>query len=210
MTGEREQFKEFIPQFRTLKSDLTYSEQEAFYQVIPEEVKPEDAVEGGQTRRMRFGGENNVVYINYQEDKRIEQREFLGKKFLISGKQEKFPWKMSGETKEVGDFLCHQATYQDSAEQVVAWFTSQIPVPLGPGKFGQLPGLILHVDVNDGERVITAIDLNFTEVDQSVIVEPKKGKEVSHEEFQKIVAEKMKEQGAQGRGGIFIHQRRNP
>ena len=193
MTGDRAQFKEFVPPTKSFTSQLIYNETEAYYKQLPEEEEQMDSPTAGRgpMRRMFRMAQNNVVYLNYDEGTRIEQRAIMDKSFLITGAPETYKWKITGETKQVGDFLCAKATHTDSTETVVAWFTTQIPVPLGPAKYGQLPGLILHVDVNEGERTYTAMDLNFREVAAEEIEKPTKGKEVTDEEFRDLMRERM-------------------
>lgn len=194
MTGDRAQFKEFVPPTRSFKSKLIYNETEAFYKQLPQEEEEQAEPPSGRRgpmRRMFRMAQNNVVYLNYDEGTRIEQRAIMDKNFLITGAPETYKWKITGETKQVGDFLCAKATHIDSMETVVAWFTTQVPVPLGPAKYGQLPGLILHVDVNDGERTFTAVDFNFREVAPEEIEKPTKGKEVTDEEFRTLMRERM-------------------
>ena len=211
MTGDRAQFKEMVPQYRTVKAELLYNEGQAIYKNLPpDEAEVAERASGG--RRMRFGFRNadDVVWIDYESNQRTESREFMDKKFLIKGEPETFKWKLTGETKQVGQYLCQQATFQDSTENVEAWFTMSVPVPLGPSRYGQLPGLILHVDVNEGERTLTATDIDIDgEFDTSVIEEPKKGKEVTQEEFRSIMQEKMKEMGGHGGRGVMIRRQRN-
>ena len=212
MTGDRAQFKEMVPQYRTVKAELLFRDGQAIYKNLPpdEDEVAEQMASGG--RRMRFGFRtaDDVVWIDYENNRRVESREFMDKKFLIKGEPETFQWKLTGETKQVGQYLCQQATFADSTQQVVAWFTMNVPVPIGPSRFGQLPGLILHVDINEGERTLTAteIDLN-PDLDLAAIVEPKKGKDVSQEEFRTIMREKMKEMGGHGGPGMMIRTRRN-
>ena len=87
----------------------------------------------------------------------------------------------------------------------LAWFAPQIPVKNGPDKFGQLPGMILEVEIPDLQRVITAKEITLEEMNEEIIT-PSKGKKVSDEEFEQIRAEKLAEMRAQfgGKGGIFI------
>lgn len=74
---------------------------------------------------------------------------------------------------------------------VTAWFTPQIPVKTGPGEFGGLPGLILEMNIDRTTLLCSKIVLNPSE--ELTIDVPTKGKEVSREEYNQIVAEKMKE-----------------
>jgi GLPGLI family protein len=79
-----------------------------------------------------------------------------------------------------------------------------IPVAAGPQNFVNLPGLVLHVDINEGERSYTAQNINLEKLDMSLIQKPSKGQKVSREKFKKITEEKMKEMEAErgGRGGM--------
>ncbi|MBL0274172.1 MAG: GLPGLI family protein [Chitinophagaceae bacterium] len=48
---------------------------------------------------------------------------------------------------------------------IVAWFTTSIPVSAGPAEYqGQLPGLILEMDIKDGTQtfIATAISEKLT------------------------------------------------
>ncbi len=201
LTGERAQFKEFVPQFRKSKTILLFTEQQALYKRAEVEEDAEvDHQRGGRRMRMRMMSPDDVVWLDHQEGKRVEQRNFMDKKFLIKGEPETFAWKLTGESKQVGKYLCQQATYADSTNHVVAWFTPMVPVPLGPSRYGQLPGLILHVDINEGERTLTAQEINLGEIDATLISEPTKGKEVTQAEFREIMHEKMKEMREHGGG----------
>jgi GLPGLI family protein len=66
-----------------------------------------------------------------------------------------------------------------------------------------LPGLILVVNENDGQRSIVAKELSLDPLSEDAIVPPTDGKEVTQAEFDAIVEEKMKEMGDErsGSGG---------
>jgi len=85
--------------------------------------------------------------------------------------------------------------------EVTAWFTPQIPVGNGPGEYAGLPGLILELNAHRTTLLCSKIILNPNEADK--IVAPTKGKEVTREEYNKIVKEKMDEmrENFRGRGG---------
>jgi len=210
---ERAELKDVIPEFRTEEMQLSFNGEEAVYKkyVDPNAPVDEDVdMSPNQSRRfrMRRGSSNHILYQNYQTYERVEQRDFFDKKFLIKGEPHTFAWKMMPETKDVGNYTAHKATFSDTTQTIVAWYVPEIPVPLGPSEYGQLPGLILHVDINDGERTITATDIKLAEVDESILVKPTKGKEMTQEEFRAMVKEKMEERGM--RGGPGMHMRRRP
>ena len=72
--------------------------------------------------------------------------------------------------------------------QVVAWFAEGITATVGPDRFGQLPGAILELDVDNSSMVYTATEIKKTVSDKD-IKEPKKGKKVTREEYLKLMAD---------------------
>jgi len=105
----------------------------------------------------------------------------------------KYKWKMTGEQKSILDYPCMKATYEKDSTTVVAWFTPQIPVSAGPSRYTGLPGMILEMEFNDGERKVVATEVELKALEKDIIVAPKKGKKVTQEEYEKIQEEKMKE-----------------
>lgn len=210
LTGERERFKEFVPEFRSTHKTLLLAEEASLYTTAkeqPEEDVPEAGGRGGGRRfRMGMGRNNEVLYKNLAENSQVSQRDFMDKKFLISGEQKAYEWKITGNQQMFGEYLCMEATYADTAQNIVAWFTPQIPLSTGPADFGGLPGLILAIDINEGERRITAINLDMRELAKTEVEEPQKGKAVTDEEYRKLVREKMQEMRKQngGRGRYMI------
>jgi len=209
---EMEGMKESIPEFRTSKSSLLFTGEETFYspkertKEEKEKARERRAGEGRRGRGRRGGrnrGSKEKSYFNLADNTVKSSSDFFGKQFLITGPPKTYKWKITGKQKQVGEFLCQEATYQDSTETIKAWFTPMIPVAAGPNKYCGLPGMILHMDFNDGSRMITAIDVQLKEIDATLIVEPTEGKKVSREEFEKIREEKMEEMkqeyGGEGR-----------
>lgn len=74
---------------------------------------------------------------------------------------------------------------------VVAWYTPQIPVNQGPDDYWGLPGLILEINADRTTILCTKIVLNPEE--KEAIEKPKKGEEVTQEEYNDIITKKMKE-----------------
>nr|WP_136483013.1 GLPGLI family protein [Algibacter onchidii] len=77
------------------------------------------------------------------------------------------------------------------AEQVVAWYTMQIPVNQGPGDYWGLPGLILEINTANTTILCSKIVLNPKE--KLAIKQPNRGKEVSKEEYVDIATKKYQE-----------------
>lgn len=82
---------------------------------------------------------------------------------------------------------------------IVAWYTPEIPVNMGPDEYNGLPGLILEVNADRTTILCSKIILNPSHKED--IKEPTKGKEVSQQEFNEILTAKMKEMEANFRNG---------
>lgn len=231
----QEMMKSQLEKSYTLVFDKTAS-------MYKEEVKLDQAA--GTGRGMGFtmmigGGASGNLYKNIQTKTSAKEQEFSGKNFLIKDNLKNYNWQMEQETKMIGNYLCFKATAviempdrqvnfrfgrrqadeSDENEEnkmvevpVTAWYTLDIPVSNGPDNFWGLPGLILEVSYANTQIVCTKIVLNAK--DKETIDEPKKGKEVSQEEYDAIIREKMKEmrdrfqnERQRGGGGGVFHMR---
>ncbi len=204
---EREDMKDMIPHYNTSKFEFIFSETESIYKPKKEEELTDNEAMQGGGMRMRFGGRGNrVVYKNLDLDTVIDSREFMQKQFLVVGVPQQRKWKIGKNQKEILGYNCMEASFQeDSTHQYVAWFTPLIAISNGPADFQYLPGMILQIDMNDGERTITATEISMEPIDPLALEAPKKGKEVTAEEFEAIQQEKLKEMGGQpGPGGHMM------
>ena len=154
----------------------------------------------GMAIRMRMGStsrsdqeELREAYVSHDEGITVETREFMGRTFRIAGRQPAYEWRLTSEQAEHLGRLVLKATAQHDSTAIEAWFTPEIPVQGGPASFGGLPGMILVLSLNDGhtQYFATAIDLEGAE--QGLIRMPEDGDEVSRQEYEEIVAEKLDE-----------------
>lgn len=249
---------------------LTFNKSESMY--VEDERLDTPGSGRGMMRGMGMG--SGKQYKNMKEGVLLEDKDFFGKQFLIKDKLQKLEWKMTGETKQIGKYMCMKAVamkpvdqtdwtkmrrknrdkgdekkkdgdkvkgdrtvsafgedktkedeqVKDSSavastekkettitmddieipkeEEVVAWYTMQIPVNNGPGDFWGLPGLIL--EINSGRTTILCSKLVMNPAEKKPIEKPTKGKEVTRVEYTEIVTNKMKEMremyGGRGRG----------
>lgn len=65
---------------------------------------------GGFGRMMMGSFTQGDQYKDVRDGVIIESKEFFGKKFLIKDSLPKLAWKMEGETKQIGKYLCFKAT----------------------------------------------------------------------------------------------------
>lgn len=192
---------------------LVYSQAASLYRDLndsekTEEVEYKDGRGGHMKMRMMMLKQEAKIYRDVEENRLVNQRTFMDKKFLIDDEEEKIVWKIAPEQKEILGYQCQKAIYKDTSRTVVAWFTPHIPVSVGPSKYGQLPGMILEVDIDEGELLITAQEFKFEDVVADAIEEPKKGKKVTREEFRAIVKEKREEMREEYGGGPGGHHRK--
>ena len=209
MTEERRnQIKERMKKWGQEKKVLVFTPSESLYRNFSAEKDALDNSEweepqGGHWRMMK---PQSSTYRSIENNKNVAQKNFMDKKFLIKDELLKPKWKLTGKQEEIIGYACQQATYQkDDTTLITVWFSPQIPVSTGPEEYGNLPGLILKFNKNDGEQVIVAESIRFYEPKEDEITEPKKGKEVTQEEYEDIVKKKMQEMREMyggGKGGM--------
>lgn len=111
-------------------------------------------------------------------------------------------WQLETETKKISSFLVQKASTKFRGRTYEAWFTPEIPVPIGPWKFHGLPGLILEIyDIELGVQFLFhSIEIPYESKDK--IQEPRNGIKIpiadymDHnkrfgEEFLKLVKAKL-------------------
>jgi len=175
---------------------LVFNKREALFE---EDESEKEETPAGLQRALMY--ENSLkparaqvqkVYYDFEKNSKLEQVEFLTRVFLIESEIGALPWKLSSEKKKVLDYICLGASATIDDQDIVAWFTPEIPVSLGPSVFGGLPGLILAVERN-GETAYVATSVDLTPPAEKSISRPNKGSKVSREEFAAIQEEKEKE-----------------
>lgn len=200
--------------------ELSFNKTASIYR--EEEKLDQNSSRGGMRFLIMTGGASGKHYKNVQTKKSTKENEFSGKNFLIKDELVAYKWKMEKETKMIGDQMSFKATTvvnmpvrremrfgrrnnneEDKREEeaikkptsepviVTAWYTLDIPISQGPGDYWGLPGLILEVSVRDTKIMCTKIVLNPKE--KAELKEPTKGKIVTQEEYDEIVAKKTEE-----------------
>jgi GLPGLI family protein len=206
MEGESAQYADMLPKERSSFKILYFSPEASLYLNEEKKNESEDINQGsgGMQIRMKIMQPNNKFYCDLKNNKQIEQKEFMTRMFLIEGDIKNPEWKLTGNQKLILSYPCQEAFTEESGKKTTVWFTPAIPVSSGPTGLGRLPGLILEVNTNNGERIITAVSVDKSPVDAKLLVIPKEGKKVTAEEFKKIVDEKMKEMGGEGGNGAHM------
>jgi GLPGLI family protein len=210
-----------LPSSRTDKYELVFGNNQSLWKQGEQEPEEEQSFgDGGMQIRMVVAGSNDVLYCNFDNSRRVEKREMFDKTFIVDDTITKLKWKMTGESKTILNHNCMKAEAVriskrmtmnmdngkmerkeiDDTAKIVAWFAMDIPVSAGPSEFqGQLPGLILELDVRNGDQVYLATGIAET-TDLAVIKEPTGKKKYTQEEFKKE-RDKMLEEMNQNNGG---------
>lgn len=219
-----ERMKNFLEKSFTLKFNKVAS-------IYEEEDKLEAPGANGGMRFMGGGFSQGGIYKNVASDTYARENELMGKVFLVHDSLIKYDWKLEKDSKMIGQYAAFKATAtrkleeslwgafrrrgraQDSTatdsvptspkqETITVWYTPQIPINQGPDEFWGLPGLILEVNV--GRTVIICNKIVLNPQEELNIEEPKKGDEVSRQEYETIVKQKteeMRERYGRRRGG---------
>lgn len=202
---DRQEMKGMVPEYNTTTEQLFYNGEESLYKAVQEEPEPGSGDEHGI--HMRIRRPKREVYIHRAEFKRIALQEFMGKKYLIEDTLRMRPWKISSELTEIHGYSCRKATLFDESRKmnIVAWYSDQFRPFLGPENFNTLPGVVLLVDINDGERIITAKNIEFRPLQKNEMKIPHSKNKTTEAEYRKMVKEQMERTRAHGGNMIIRH-----
>ena len=153
---------------------------------------------------MRSAQETLLGAYSNNDGTLVEEFEFMGRLFRITGIRPAYEWRLVAEQSEFMGYTVQKAETDYDGKTIEAWFAPQVPVSAGPGQFGGLPGLILVLSVNRGEELYSATSIDLGEL-ESVIAPPEDGEEISREDYEQIVKEKLDEVRT-SRGGNHIHR----
>jgi GLPGLI family protein len=216
-----EEMQNMLPKTRKDNFELVFGNNQSLWKQAEKENEQEENFGGGGMQiRIMGGGTDDVLYNNFETRTKVEQRNMFDRKFIIDDSIRPLKWKMAGETKTILNHNCMKATTTqinkrmqmsmdngkmerkeiEDTSAIVAWFATDIPVAAGPAEYqGQLPGLILEMDVANGRQTFKAIDIS-AKADVAVIKAPTGKKHYTPEEFRKE-RDKMMDEMQRNNGG---------
>lgn len=119
------------------------------------------------SQRFTLAMANYLGIVINLKDKILFQKEILGDN--IYGEESlKSNWILTNETKLIDNYLCYKATNiftVNNGEKifnhpVIAWYCPKLPYPYGPIGYGNLPGLILELQVRNVVYGAKSIQIN--------------------------------------------------
>lgn len=200
---EREEMKAMIPQYRTETYELFFTGQESLYKA-KEDAEADLAINRGGMR-MVMRTPRTETYIDKEKREVTVMQDFLGTNYLITEPLDIAPWRIGNEQVEIAGFICMMAWYNDTIQnqEITAWFTPQIQPFLGPDRYVTLPGTVLAVDINNGERVWVARGVEPRELHRNDVRKPSRGEKITREDFQEMVRQQVERMGGTTRGIRF-------
>ncbi len=188
---------------------------------LPDDNQDADIGSGGLSIRTVGLGSNDIVFCDFKRGLRIEQKEMFEKTYLVTDSIKMANWKLSDETIDILGHPCRKATTEriikrtsmrmengkmESKEVIdtslaIAWYATDIPVPGGPEMQGQLPGMILQLEMNNGKIIYRAVEIN-AKATASTLKEPTKGKKMTATAFAEE-RKKMTDEMRKNSGGVI-------
>lgn len=195
MTNMYDAYKRNNPQFKKLKSTLTFGDNKTLFTPIAEENNPQ------YWGNRAIVGQNNTVFTDLTTSKTIAQKKVFEETFLLKDSTRQIKWKITSETRNIAGYECRRANalVLDSI-YVVAFYTDEIPVSGGPESFTGLPGMILGVALPHDNITWFATKVTDTSIPATSLNPPAKGKAVDRKTFVNTVKNAMKDWGEYAQG----------
>ncbi len=184
---ETQTWKNWEENNKGVKMKLAFNANESLYTYFSDE--PE---EGGYSWRKY----DYFIYRNFEKDKKTDIIEMLGKTYVVDDSLHAPVWKIGNQIKEVAGYICMKAETEDliKKQKITAWFAQDIPVSAGPERMNSLPGLILELDINDGDAVIEATTVTFRSLTADDLKLPKqKGKKITDTAYDGVIRQSIAE-----------------
>lgn len=192
-------YKKNTPQYRKLKSVLTFNNEHTLYTPVPVEIY-EKVMGNDNPMAKQF----NTVYNDFTTGITTVQKNVYEDMYLLRDSTRKINWKLTDETREIAGYTCRRANalIMDSV-YVVAFYTNEIHVSGGPETFSGLPGMILGVALPHEGVTWFATKVTDMPVPATAIAAPKKGKPVNPKQLSKILWDIMKTWSTVGNRGPY-------
>mgnify|MGYP005820024803 CR=1 FL=1 len=161
-----------------LNAYLVFDENESYYVTAKDSLESsinettvltgsdgQTTVYTGGLNTFRYGKQ---VYFNRKSDSLWWSQRFRGNIYVAESRP-KIDWKLTDETKKIGDIKAFKATGGFRGRNYTVWYIRDIPLPYGPWKLQGLPGLIVEAYDDRKEMFIYFKSLEFPTNNQTPI-----------------------------------------
>ena len=200
--------REMTPEFQEMHHTLLFTSDESLFQskIVDEEANTFEQEDGDVQIQIEMAAPDEKIYTDIKNGLIVEQRDLMGKRFLIKDSIRQYDWRLLEDRKIVMGINCQKAALYQETDTIEVWYTTEIPISTGPAGFGGLPGLIIQVRMDHGLMEITATKYIKRTIEKKEIKAPTKGKVVTDKQFRELEEKKLKELQEQygGTGGQII------
>jgi GLPGLI family protein len=136
-----------------------------------------------------------VIQRDFDKERKTEIHEMLGKTYILDDSLRTPTWKILNEIKEVAGHVCMKATTEDPIKKhkITVWFAQDIAVSAGPERWFGLPGLILELDINDGDVTVTAQSVAFQDAQKGLTLPKLKGKRITDKTYNELLTNHIRD-----------------
>ncbi|MEO0311297.1 MAG: hypothetical protein RIQ89_954 [Bacteroidota bacterium] len=136
--------KDWIDESQKIK----YDQFELFFNDSQSVFKP---VESELREQMEWSTDKNSVYQNFNLNQRLSIKKVWGESAFTIDSLYTRKWKITDSKRIINGQQCLKAIWQpNDSTRIYAWFSIDMPQPVGPESFYGLPGVILGLATEDG------------------------------------------------------------
>lgn len=192
LPANRPELRNLIPQHRTDHFSLYFNSEATAYKPRQEQAQE---VTGGGGMRVVMRAPRVETHIDRNSRARTVSLDFMGRNMLIVDTVGIEPWRFGRETMQIAGYTVMMAWTKDTVNnvEITAWFSPQLPPLQGPDRFVTLPGTVLAVDINNGERVWVARNIEGREVtpEELTINRPNRAEVMTRKQFDSFLETQM-------------------
>lgn len=165
-----------------VKMKLVFSEKGSLFTYESEQAQSDDG-------RWSWRQDDYFISRNFEKETMTDIIETLGKTYIIEDSLRTPVWKVMNQIKDVNGYVCMKAETTDPirGQKIAAWFSQDIPVPAGPERYFGLPGLIMELDINEGDVILEAVKVEFKPVGKELALPKAKGKKIKETEYESLL-----------------------
>ncbi len=136
---------------------LKFNPQASFYEELEDRIN--------QQRQYAWKQNEYMIFRDYDNMTTYDVKRILGRLYVIEDTIQYQKWRILNDMREISGHICMNAVWHDTIRNntIIAWFALDIPVSIGPERYGGLPGLILALNINNGGIIIAAQEIKLKE-----------------------------------------------